>query len=301
MRWMSRILALVLVLALSLAADAGAHPEPNDVDGTARGHGRRYHARYRFQRATASAPGCAMWSPRHGLPNTGDNCVYVANADQTDGDADGVGDACDKDSDLDGRQDVSDNCPDVANAGQLDNDRDGTGDVCDPDDDDDGVFDAVDNCAFVYNYEQIDRDGDGRGAGCDADDTPDPGQPAPGEPADTKAPVVDLSVGRRLRFAAVQAGLVVGVRCSEACAVTAKLRIDRRSARRARLRANAAVAAGSAQVESAASTYAFVRFRRSARRKLWRMARMTGTLQVTAVDAPARSAADGPHPRRARP
>ena len=197
---------------------------------------------------------------------------------------DGVGDACDKDSDLDGRQDVSDNCPDVPNGNQLDNDRDGTGDICDPDDDDDGVFDTVDNCAFVYNYEQVDRDGDGLGAGCDADDLPAPGQPVPGAPADTKAPDVDLSIGRRLRFAAVRAGLVVGLRCSEACAVTAKLRIDRRSARRARLRANAAVAAGSAQVESAASTYAFVRFRRSARRKLWRAARMTGTLQVTAVD-----------------
>ena len=110
------------------------------------------------------------------------------------------------------------------------------------------------------------------------------GAARPAHRTDKSAPAIRLSVERRFRFAAVAGGLIVGVRCSEACAVTATLRIDRRSARRARLRAGAAVASGSAQLERAASTYAFVRFLRSARRKLWRAGLVTGTLRVTAVD-----------------
>ena len=52
------------------------------------------------------------------LGTRADNCPNVNNVSQSDGDGDGVGDACD-------------NCPDVANANQLDSDGDGEGDVCD--------------------------------------------------------------------------------------------------------------------------------------------------------------------------
>ncbi|HZH24705.1 MAG TPA: hypothetical protein VEY49_07365, partial [Solirubrobacteraceae bacterium] len=137
---------------------------------------------------------------------------------------------------------------------------------------------------FVYNYEQVDLDRDGRGVGCDDDDTPAAASGGPGAATDTIAPDVALRIGRRLRFAAIRDGLVVGVRCSEACAVTVRLRVDRHSARRAGLRSGATVASGTAQVERAGTTFAFVRFRRPDQRRLWRAAPVSATLRVTAVD-----------------
>src|SRR3954469_6963527 len=65
-----------------------------------------------------------------GVPNTIDNCPFIANADQADLDRDGSGDACDPDDDGDGAADTIDNCPVLANPTQLDEDRDGTGDAC---------------------------------------------------------------------------------------------------------------------------------------------------------------------------
>ncbi len=93
-----------------------------------------------------------------------DDCPTIPDPAQSDGDQDGVGDACD-------------DCPQVADAEQRDTDRDGVGDACDPctDPDGDGLGDsafganvcAQDNCPALGNKDQRDTDQDGRGDACD--------------------------------------------------------------------------------------------------------------------------------------
>lgn len=56
-----------------------------------------------------------------------DNCHKIKNADQSDIDKDGIGDACDDDVDNDGFLNIEDNCPFVANHDQSDLDNDGIG------------------------------------------------------------------------------------------------------------------------------------------------------------------------------
>ena len=69
-----------------------------------------------------------------GVPDGLDNCPDVPNADQTDTDGNGLGDACNDAEDFDGDEfaDDLDNCPDDPNADQSDLDEDGVGDACDP-------------------------------------------------------------------------------------------------------------------------------------------------------------------------
>jgi hypothetical protein len=74
-----------------------------------------------------------------------DNCPDDPNADQTDTDGDGIGDACDPctDTDGDGTGDPGfpantcpiDGCPEIYDPDQDDFDNDGIGDVCDEEDD----------------------------------------------------------------------------------------------------------------------------------------------------------------------
>jgi hypothetical protein len=106
-----------------------------------------------------------------GVADSVDNCVSVANPDQTNTDGDAQGDACDPDDDNDGVTDEHDAFPLDASE-WVDTDGDGTGNNADGDDDNDGVADASD--AFPLNpLESRDSDGDGTGDNADPDDDND--------------------------------------------------------------------------------------------------------------------------------
>ncbi len=108
-----------------------------------------------------------------GIENAFDNCLGLANPEQTNSDGDEFGDACDNcdlknnksqlDTDADGAGDVCDNCNDVANPDQLDPDADGWGSLCD-------------NCPNTFNMSQVDTDGDGNGDLCEGGDIPAGGE-----------------------------------------------------------------------------------------------------------------------------
>ncbi len=71
-----------------------------------------------------------------------DNCLIIANNDQSNSDGDMLGDVCDncpfeendgqEDDDSDGVGNVCDNCPDISNPDQGDSNGDGVGDACEP-------------------------------------------------------------------------------------------------------------------------------------------------------------------------
>jgi hypothetical protein len=118
-----------------------------------------------------------------GIPDEDDNCGRFPNSDQTDSDADRVGDACSGDLDGDGLPNEQDSCPSrfgtIVNScdatgcrlQEYDFDGDGIGDVCDDDQDGDGVPASDDRCRSFPDSQDL--DGDGRPDGCDFDDDGD--------------------------------------------------------------------------------------------------------------------------------
>ena len=108
---------------------------------------------------------CETETDGDGVPDDTDNCIWHPNTNQADKDGDKLGDVCD-------------NCPYDTNPAQTDTDGDGEGDACDKctDSDGDGYADAgtpasakcpLDNCPDVANSGQEDKDKDGVGDACD--------------------------------------------------------------------------------------------------------------------------------------
>jgi hypothetical protein len=175
------------------------------------------------------------------------------------------------------------------NPGQADYDDDRTGDACAPDDDEDGEFDAVDNCPLTYNYDQADADADGIGTACDGDERVGGGPGGspgggPASPTDRLAPTLLLRLARTQRLAALGAGLAVEVRCSEGCALQARLTVSRATALRLGIGSRkTTVAKGSAALAGRGTTYVFMRFQRGMTRRLGRRT-VRAQLTLTAAD-----------------
>ena len=229
-----------------------------------------------------------------------DNCRFDRNPAQLDdlNFPGGYGDVCPPiDTDGDGVIDDEDNCDTTMNPGQADLDSDDKGDVCDTDDDDDTIVDAGDLCPRTWSNPQVDlngdgivnwrdqsdRDGDGIGSECDADE---PAIVPPGgkAPPDTTPPEAKARASGTRRIAQLEAGIIVRITCSEACTTTSELAVSRAVARRLDLGRDRILARGSAELDGAGSTYAFLRAGAATRRAIARAGGIRARLETGIVD-----------------
>lgn len=231
---------------------------------------------------------CDSDDDNDGLFDASDNCRTVFNPlQERDRGHPIYGDACLFDRDGDGTIDAEDNCRGSANSDQADNEGDGVGNVCDADDDNDALLDEIDNCPLNSNKNQANADGDSLGDACDPDTFAGPAFVAPPPAVERKAadrtPArVALSLASTQRGADAQGGMPAKVRCSEACSVSATLKLGSAVAKRLKLKA--VVATGEAALEGAGTTYVFLDFTKPALKKLFRAKRVSATLTLKVLD-----------------
>jgi hypothetical protein len=314
---MPRLLAILLALVgAALAAPGVTHAAGFEAAHDTCGGGGGGGSGFRAQDATIPPPpydpdcdfiGDGPSDPDGSGPVKAgpDNCPNVRNADQTDTDGDGQGDACDTDDDNDGLPDADDNCRtqnipgngpcpptdfdgdgvfdevdncrNLPNPDQANSDLDRQGDACDFDDDDDYIPDGSDNCPVASNQDQVDTDNDGLGDACD----PTPGiitgpGPDPGTTGnDHTKPRVRVRLARTQRLSDLLGGMATSVRCSESCAITGQLMRGRRLV----------VAKGTATLAGAGRTWLFLRLKKGMARRLFSGGTVRTTLRLTVTDA----------------
>jgi hypothetical protein len=201
------------------------------------------------------------------------------------------------DTDNDGVLDFEDNCQGTFNPRQDDTDHDSMpppyqpvnvfprdpmtgGDACDIDDDGDNVLDVNDNCQKKPNADQADRDGDGVGDVCD----PNPDVPAfaPGSSGPLRLRIVSLH--RVQRLPEIQAGVTVPVRCSHRCAISARLSVNARTARKLRMGKTTLLGRGRAGLDQSGMTFVFVHLTKSATSRIAHTGSVKATLRLTVTD-----------------
>ena len=226
------------------------------------------------------------------------------------------------DTDNDNVFDYEDNCNGYFNPSQRDTDNDSGpppyepvdtktnprdpstgGDTCDTDDDGDAIQDVDDNCQKVANKDQADGDNDGIGDKCDEETTLPAapparggGDPAPsgggggaagggGQSTAPARPVLTvLGPSRRLRLDEIRSGIAIPVRCSAACIVRAEAAVDRRTARRMKVRGTT-LGRGIVETEAPGLTFVFVRLTKTTLARAARARTARVTLRLTVADS----------------